>query len=56
MNFICDKYLYYCIVGDFNLPDLYEVLRGSCQCPNMLKEIFDLILSHSLNQCVHSPT
>ena len=56
-TYISDKYHYFCIFGDFNLPDLlYHALTNSKPSPVIESELSDSILSLSLVQCVHEPT
>jgi hypothetical protein len=56
INYLSDKFRYYCIIGDFNLTELYGIINANLHCPAAYSELFDCILSHCLIQYVNRPT
>ena len=56
INYLSDKLRYYCIVGDFNLTELYGIINVNLSCPDAYSEIFDCILSNCFIQWVNRPT
>ena len=45
IKYISDKFRHYCIVGDFNLTELYGIINANLPCPDAYSELFDCILS-----------
>ena len=56
INYLSDKFRHYCIVGDFNLTELYGIINANLPCPDAYGELFDCILSNCLIQYVNRPT
>ena len=56
INYISDKFRHYCIIGDFNLTELYGIITANLSCPDAYSELFDCISSKCLIQYVHRPS
>ena len=56
INYLSDKFRHYCIVGDFNLTELYGIINVNLPCPDAFSELFDCLLSNFFIQYVNRST